>query len=466
MRQIFFNPAILLLSVPIGIIALLILYRFAARRQNQFYLRQITIFLFLFTGLNITVPPFVYVYPEALAGFDKTIDSSIAQFAIYGFFVLLLMSWFADFFESGLLLFKNPFLGLLLVLGVISPLWSDTPDLAWRLGFVLLFTSMFSAHVVKDLSWARLAKLMRWVTLTGALVCLASAVVVPSIALGGKGLSGILPYPIRLGTCMALGISLWLSFLIDQRKNRLKPMIVILIMLGTLMLTNSVQAIITCVALVSLVALLKVLKKTGRFAPILVLIYAFISILLLVAANTFIPKILTAFGRDATLSGRTEFWPQLIERWLSQRPLLGWSVNGFWQPWRGSLNPANGILNSSGFAPPTAHNGFLDLALCLGIVGSLLFSFALLAGFVQAVRHFSQGKSSDELLPLLLLIYVVMANISETQLLGSNYIWILFVMTLVRLNIKSPQAIVERRIDPETSSLSVDYPSFSSHNLN
>ena len=465
MRQIVFNPAVLLLLVPIGVIALLTLCRFANRRQNQLYLRQITIFLFLFTGLNVSIPPFVFLYPEALAGFDKTLSSAIAQLAVYGFFALTLMSWFSDFFNSGLLLFRNPFLGLLLVLAIVSPLWSDTPDLAWRLGVVLFFTSLLSAHMVKDLSWARLAKLLRWVTLAATLACIALARLAPAIAFNDKGLSGILPFPIRLGTCMALGIALWFSLLLDQRKDQFKVVVVILLMFGTLVMTNSGQAIITCVALMSLVVLIRVLKKTGRFAPIIVLLYVFISILLLVTSNTLISKTFDALGKDATLSGRTEFWPQLIERLLTQRPFLGWGVNGFWQPWRGSLNPANGILNSSGFAPPTAHNGFLDLALCLGLVGILLFGISFLAGFIQAVRHFGQGKSSGEVLPLLLLVYVAMANISETQLLGSNYIWILYVMTLVRLNIKSTQVISERSTESEISSLSIDYPSFSSNNV-
>ncbi|MER3434313.1 MAG: hypothetical protein C4288_13015 [Leptolyngbya sp. ERB_1_1] len=464
MRQLVFNPAVLPILIAIGIIALLLGCRIAAKGDNQFYLRRITVFLFLFTGLNLTIPPFVFLYPEALAGFDKTISSAILQFAVYSFFVLILSSWFSDFFESLLLLFKNPFLGLFLIFSVLSTAWSETPVLCLRSGLVLFFVSMLSAHMVKDLRWSELAKLLRLVTLVAALTSVISAAVAPSLAFGEKGLTGILPFPIRLGTCMALGIALWFSLLLDQRKNRLKTIGIILILLITLILTNSAQAIITCLTLVSLVGLLKVLKKMGRLAPILILLYCSITILLVVGLNTYIPLIFNLLGRDATLTGRTEFWPQLIERLLSQRPLLGYSLNGFWQAWRGSLNPANGILNASGFVPPNGHNGFLDLALCLGIIGLLLFSISFLAGFIQAIRHFAQRKSSDEILPILLLVYLVMANISETQLLGSNYIWILYVMTLVRLNIKPFRTIVDENVALRVTALYDDYAKFSSFN--
>jgi len=464
MRQLVFNPIILPILVAIGIIALLLGYRVANKGDNQFYLRRITIFLFLFTGLNLTIPPFVFLYPEALAGFDKTISSAILQFAVYGFFVLILSPWFLDFFESLLLLFKNPFLGLFLIFSILSTAWSDTPILCLRSGLVLFFVSMLSAHMVKDLRWTELAKLLRLVTLVAALTSVIPAAVAPSLVFGEKGLTGILPFPIRLGTCMALGIALWFSLLLDQRKNRLKTIGIILVLLVTLILTNSAQAIITCLTLVSLVGLLKVLKKMGRLAPILILLYCSVTILLIVGLDTYVPLIFDLLGRDATLTGRTEFWPQLIERLLSQRPLLGYSLNGFWQGWRGSLNPANGIINASGFVPPNGHNGFLDLALCLGIIGLLLFSLSFLAGFIQAIRYFAKDKSSDEILPILLLVYLVMANISETQLLGSNYIWILYVMTLVRLNIKSFRAIADENMAPRVRALHDNYASFSSFN--
>ena len=437
MRQLIFNPSILLSLVAIGIIYLLIISRFSNRANIHSRLRHTTIFLFLLTGLDLTIPPFVYLYPDALAGFDKTVSSSILQLSIYIFFVFILRSWFATFLKSTLLLFKDPFLGLLLLVAVLSEFWSDTPGISLRAGLALLLTSALSAHIVKGLNWQELAKLLRWLVLVSAILSVLLIGIAPSIALNGKGLSGIFPFPIKLGTCMALGISLWFSCLLDHRKNRLRTAGIIAFLLILLIAANSGQGFLTCFVLVSLVGLLRTLKKMGRLAFIVILFYASISVLLIVGEDSYIPAIFGALGKDTTLTGRTDFWPQLIVR-LMEHPAFGYGLNSFWQPWRGVANPAAGIINpSSGFAPPHAHNGFLDLALSLGLIGLLLFSLSLVIGLVKAIRYFMREKSSAGVIPLIFLLYVVIANVSETQLLGSSYIWILYVMTVTRLNVKA-----------------------------
>ena len=38
------------------------------------------------------------------------------------------------------------------------------------------------------------------------------------------------------------------------------------------------------------------------------------------------------FGRNVTLSGRTEIWNVLMERQIAARPLLGYGFWSFWDP--------------------------------------------------------------------------------------------------------------------------------------
>jgi O-antigen ligase len=438
MKQLIFNPVILLILAAIGIVFFLLGVRLSSKRNINIRLRQTVIFLFLFTGFNLTIPPFVYLYPDALAGFDKTAGSAALQLGIYAFTVFLLRSWFASFFNHLLLLFKNPFLGLLLIISILSFLWSETPDLSLRAGLILFSVSAVSAHISRDLTWQMLALLLRRLILSTAIFSISVAAVLPSVGFNEKGLCGIFPFPIKLGTCMALGIALWFSYLLEQHKGRWKIISIIIFFMALLLLTQSGQGILTCFALVSLVGLLKVFKEAGKLALVIILLYLAISILVGVSANTLIPKVFGTLGKDTTLTGRTDFWPQLIDRLGQHNLLLGYGINGFWQPWRMEANPANGIFNSSGFVPPHAHNGFLDLALSLGLIGFILFTISFFIGLLQSAQYFLRSKAPENSLPLIILVYVVFSNISETQLLGSNYIWILYVITLIRLNIKEP----------------------------
>jgi O-antigen ligase len=440
MKQLIFNPVILLILAAIGIVFFLLGIHLSNKKNINLGLRQAVIFLFLLTGFNLTVPPFVYLYPDALTGFDKTIGSAIFQLGIYAFTVFILRSWFALLPHRILLLFKNPFLGLFIIFSTLSCLWSETLDLSLRSGLVFLSVSIVSAHIARDLTWQALAQLLRRLIFGAAIFSFLLAVFMPSTAFNEKGLQGIFPFPIKLGTCMALGIALWFSYLLEQQKERWKVIGIMIFLMMPLVLSQSGQGIITCFALVSLVGLMKVLKQAEKLAPVVILFYLATSILVGESANTVIPKIFGSLGKDTTLTGRTDFWPQLIERLGQHNLLLGYGINGFWQPWRGASNPATGIFNSSGFVPPHAHNGFIDLALSMGLIGFILFSVSFLLGLSQAVQYFLTSKTSDSNLPLILLVYVIFSNISETQLVGSNYIWILYVITLIRLNIRKPQS--------------------------
>src|SRR5262249_49978233 len=85
--------------------------------------------------------------------------------------------------------------------------------------------------------------------------------------------------------------------------------------------------------------------------------------------------------------------------------------------------------------PPSAHNGFMDICLGLGIGGVVLLCVA----FVQAVsrtlairhRHYRLERS----LLLASFSYLILSNLTETTLLAYNFMsWILFVAACIGLS--------------------------------
>ncbi|MBA3923884.1 MAG: O-antigen ligase family protein, partial [Nostocaceae cyanobacterium] len=84
-------------------------------------------------------------------------------------------------------------------------------------------------------------------------------------------------------------------------------------------------------------------------------------------------------GRDPTLTGRTEIWGVALSR-LHEHLLLGFGRGAFWAP--GSKNALEaGLAVSLNFIPPHVHNGFLDLALDIGLIGFVCFAISFVLVF-------------------------------------------------------------------------------------
>ncbi|MDH3301286.1 MAG: O-antigen ligase family protein [Acidimicrobiia bacterium] len=82
--------------------------------------------------------------------------------------------------------------------------------------------------------------------------------------------------------------------------------------------------------------------------------------------------ITSAYGKDTSLSGRTDIWEASIEA-LSHRPLFGYGFGSLF--WRVDVSPETAdIWRHVRFEASHAHNGALDLALQIGLVGLFVFT--------------------------------------------------------------------------------------------
>ena len=127
-----------------------------------------------------------------------------------------------------------------------------------------------------------------------------------------------------------------------------------------------------------------------------------------------------AFGRDTTLTGRTDTWKDLVPV-VERHPLLGCGFGSFWTTTRREL-----------YQMSNAHNGYLDTLLELGAVGLMFFAAWLLSCSRKLHGVLAQDYDRATLAICLLLMMLVL-NTTESTLndLGQSMTAVVALVCLV-----------------------------------
>ncbi len=171
------------------------------------------------------------------------------------------------------------------------------------------------------------------------------------------------------------------------------------------------------------------LKVHGLFArrsrgPVLVFCLVVAALLAVVVAADWV-EFLKLLGRDATLRGRTGLWAAVLLE-CKGHLWLGHAGAPFW-----GTGAANRIYAVTGWLPTSAHNGFLECLLDLGIPGL----FFLTSLFLLSIRNaFKLLYASADINPSRLWIYLIFViaifnNVQTTTGFPNSISWLLLVGT-------------------------------------
>ena len=145
----------------------------------------------------------------------------------------------------------------------------------------------------------------------------------------------------------------------------------------------------------------------------------FFSLANLILDTSLLRIIASIFGRDATLTGRTDLiWSKLVPIAM-EHPILGVGYGAFW---------IKSIDFDFTMPINQAHNGYLDVFMELGIVGLVLLCICLLSYFVKARLSFDIDRDWASL-QMAFLAMVIVHNWTETSFLRSTILmWNLFLL--------------------------------------
>ena len=313
---------------------------------------------------------------------------------------------------------------LLALLGwaLLSTLWSTRPTETLHLAISLTLTTLSGIYL------AVAFRPKQQVTLIGIVAGMIIAISVLKIGLGSSAFQhhafrGAFTTKNEMGRLIVLAILALQIAPGDLRKRSLR-WLALAGLAVLLLLTKSATALaIGCIVIV-LIPLLRIARIRGpMLLPALLLILS-----ILVGAATFAIKnteaVFAVLDRDTTMTGRTELWKSVTLS-IEKRPWLGYGLGGFWN---GLTGPSLEVLRVVRWKVPHAHNGFLELALNLGLIGLAIFLVSFVATLLRGLKQFRYSTNPYLAWPLAFMSYMFLYNMTETTIVRvASIFWILYV---------------------------------------
>jgi exopolysaccharide production protein ExoQ len=336
----------------------------------------------------------------------------------------------------------------------LSALWSDYPSLTLYYGLELastVITAIIIARIV------RTGALIKGVILGTALVLAAS------LANGNYGadpfngtyaLVGLFGSKNTLGLFAEIGIAFSLLALCMRQNvwNKLLygffPLLLSAAALYMSRSAGSVLSLIIALLVIFAVYIVAKLPRSWRVPVFLLVALTLVAGSAACLALDWENAIFKSFGKDSTLTGRTDLWHIGLKTGMDD-PLLGHGYSAFWvqgNPVAEQLWYQFGIGRRGGFH---FHNLYVEMFVELGITGALLIAWLLLANLYASLRRvLKHGIAAEYILPLgVTLIFLIRSTI-ELDVVGGFSIG-----TLLMFSVLPRLAAYQREHNPENQSL-------------
>ncbi|MEM6557050.1 MAG: O-antigen ligase family protein [Pseudomonadota bacterium] len=344
---------------------------------------------------------------------------------------------------------RLPFLMLLLAVCALSVLWSIDPGLTARRSFAILMTTLAGLFIGTRYSWQTLLRGFAVAWLLVAIVSFLAAILVPAFGrmqdVHVGAWQGLYFEKNQLGGHMARA-AIFAAFLaIMDGKYRWLWSGALILSTALVLLSTSKSSLLGLLVGLGILAVGAWMKQGVRVG-LLTLWLGVIAAILTGAVFVFAPDLVfQLLGRDATLTGRTDIWFALADN-IEERPWLGYGYGAFWAP---ESAPGNWLREALQWDAPTAHNGWLEVTVALGLIGLILLTLDFLLTTSRAVL--AAVNTWTGLFALAFIAQFFLFSLSESASLQQNSIvWLIYVALAAKLSMR-PKQIVPVRPAPSLS---------------
>ena len=338
---------------------------------------------------------------------------------------------------------------------LLSMLWAPDAAFAFKQAFSIIGATLLPlAFVVTGWHRQRMETVLRQVSVILLLLSLLVALAIPRIGvhdstqfeLQGSWL-GITYQKNGLGQLAASTLILWchawLARTVTPRVALAGALLSVFLLVKSRSSTALLLSMISCTVILTLlrpavtIGRYKGIMATVALLALLVPMLLYFLLMGSVDSAGLAEAFGQVFGKDATFSGRTYIWAELM-RVIPSHPWLGIGFNSFW-----FTAAADESVRRLGWPAPSGHNGYLDILNTLGVVGFSLF-IAFLVTHLRSIGRLLKFDREQGALHLGLFLFVVLANLTESgwfvPISPIHLLAVYSVMTVARLH-------YQRRLD-------------------
>jgi exopolysaccharide production protein ExoQ len=321
----------------------------------------------------------------------------------------------------------------LTLLAAASALWSNDPFQTLRGSATLFASTAFGVYLGTRYTVVEQLRLLAWTCFLFIVPSYLIAILLPSYGVqhdwAYDAWKGVFMHKNALAETAVFAV-LVLAFV--RPMARWQRCLAMIASFGLVLLSRSATGLIVCCFIVVLLLLLVVIRV--RLVPVILAALSAGIVLtgLLMVFSPGTEQVLQFLNRRPDLTGRTGLWAAVLDA-ISKKPWLGYGFSAFWQT---TNREVVSIHAQVGWIPGYAHNGFLDLALYLGIVGLAMFAFGYLVLWRRALVLVFEDADAPAMWMCMYLLFMLLYNLTEGSILRQNNIyWILYISTAVCLSL-------------------------------
>jgi exopolysaccharide production protein ExoQ len=306
-----------------------------------------------------------------------------------------------------------------------SAAWSVSPGATERAGVNYLIFIIGAIGVAENVEGDDFMHLLAWVCFLSAIASLVLWAVSPANAFGEAGdFRGVFSQKNPLGEAMSIGALASLHGLRASKRKRLFNISTLFLTIFLTLKSGSTTSLLAIILFGSLGVAIRLLQKGGTARTLAITGIVILLPVAFIAAFSS-DSLLAMFGKDPTLTGRTDIWAYVILD-IYQRPLLGWGYQAFWS----TDNPAAyEISDALHWWVPQAHNGILEILLSVGLIGAGVFIYVWARIFRLSSKCMRASENNMAITCLSICAAAVLVGVSETVLLYVGPITSIFFIT-------------------------------------
>lgn len=310
-----------------------------------------------------------------------------------------------------------PLVGLT-TLASLSTLWSVQPVLTLRRGALLQSSTVIAIYLGERYSVEDLARLLANTLCLLMVLALIFYFIAPAYVidyyLHPGAWTGLTGFKNAFGEYM--GVAVTLLLLIRFRQLRWLRYVFLATAAVLLVLSHSANALVCCVLMVAAMPLWSLTRSNGERRLLVFAMTALLFFTGIVFVSGHTGPLFRMLGRDSTLTGRTHLWSMLLPA-IAAHPILGYGYGAFWTGLKGEVLE---VWIRAGWLAPLADNGYLDLCLSLGLLGTCVFLYVFVQSFRKAIGYVRSEPGPIGLWPVTFMCFFALHSVFESTLLSTG----------------------------------------------